>query len=60
MEKIWGLISLNIKKMQILSILFHNNRDKDVDNNGQITKVGTQVITIILLIPNNHAWEIWS
>jgi hypothetical protein len=44
-ENIWGLISPNIKKMQILSstVLLHNNRDKDGinNNNGQIPKVST-------------------
>jgi hypothetical protein len=49
-----GLISLNIKKTQILSsIILLNNRDKDeINNNGQITKVSTQVI--ILLSLNNY------
>ena len=61
-KNIWGLISPNIKKMQILSTLLHNNKDKDEgnNNNSEITKVSTLVISTILLILINHSWEIWS
>ena len=54
-----GVDFLEFKRMQTLSstILLHNNNDKDGINNninGQLTKVSTQVITIIPLILNNH------
>jgi hypothetical protein len=56
-ENISRLNSLNIKRMQTLSatILLHSNRDQDgINNNGEITKVSTQVITIIHPTSNNH------
>jgi hypothetical protein len=56
-ENISRLNSLNIKRMQTLSatILLHSNRDQDgINNNSEITKVSTQVITIIHPTSNNH------